>query len=176
MIVAGSVTTKVNEQVVLFSVVGCVLLLFSAASTCCVLKKIVPFFMTKSRYPVFCFFDGLPCDVAGNGHSVVANRSGEDRIKALSAADIAPQLSCAAHRSLSIGCSAAEDQTSQQHKAHCNRLHESSHDSPYQWLTLKRESVGIAVEREHRLERVHSLFPSQRMMTPRCNALRHDPF
>src|SRR5664280_1841417 len=65
MIVAGSVTTKVKEQVVVFSVVGCVLLLFSAASTCCVLKKIVPFFMTKSRYPVFCFFDGLPCDVAG---------------------------------------------------------------------------------------------------------------
>ena len=53
MIVTGSVVTKVNEQVVLFSVVGGVLLLFWAASTCFVLKKIVPFFRTKSRYPVF---------------------------------------------------------------------------------------------------------------------------
>ena len=65
MIVTGSVVTKVNEQVVLFSVVGGALLLFWAASICFVLKKIVPFFKTKSRYPVLFFFDGLPCAVAG---------------------------------------------------------------------------------------------------------------
>jgi hypothetical protein len=49
MIDAGSVVTNVNEQVVLFSVVGGVLSLFWAASICLVSKKIVPFFRTKSR-------------------------------------------------------------------------------------------------------------------------------
>ena len=48
MIVAGSVVTKVNEQVVLFSVVGGALLLLCAASICFVLKKIVPFFRMKA--------------------------------------------------------------------------------------------------------------------------------
>jgi hypothetical protein len=51
MAVAGSVTTNVAEHVVLFSVVGGVLLLASAASIFCVLKKIVPFFNGRRGQP-----------------------------------------------------------------------------------------------------------------------------
>ena len=47
--VAGSVTTNVAEHVVAFTVVGGALLLFSAASIFCVLKKIVPFVRLKRR-------------------------------------------------------------------------------------------------------------------------------
>ena len=62
--VTGSVTTNVAEQVVALAVVGGALLLFSAASIFCVLKKIVPFFRMNSRYPGFCFDVLLPFAVA----------------------------------------------------------------------------------------------------------------